>query len=146
MTDLLLKRSRIALKEVYDVVCEGRIVGRIMLANVLALVGPGPWRIGSTKAALQRAAKRLRSKPRSMRSRRAGARNPDAAASIRRKASLSTFVIVQCKVRALPAGVPGFTPNDLAASAGIFLSATQAWGLFVNLRVGPSYPACPTSP
>ena len=36
MTDLLLKRSRIALKEVYDVVCEGRIVGRIMLANVLA--------------------------------------------------------------------------------------------------------------
>ena len=36
MTDLLLKPSRIALKEVYDVVCEGRIVGRIMLANVLA--------------------------------------------------------------------------------------------------------------
>jgi len=36
VTDLLLKRSRIALKEVYDVVCEGRIVGRIMLANVLA--------------------------------------------------------------------------------------------------------------
>ena len=36
VTDLLLKQSRIALKEVYDVVCEGRIVGRIMLANVLA--------------------------------------------------------------------------------------------------------------
>jgi hypothetical protein len=36
VTDLLLKQSRIALKEVYDVVCEGRIVGRIMLANVPA--------------------------------------------------------------------------------------------------------------
>ena len=36
VTDLLLKRSRIALNEVYDVVCEGRIVGRIMLANVPA--------------------------------------------------------------------------------------------------------------
>ena len=36
MTDLLLKRSRIALNEVYDVVCEGRIVGRIMLTNVPA--------------------------------------------------------------------------------------------------------------
>ena len=35
VTDLL-KRSRITLNEVYDVVCEGRIVGRIMLANVLA--------------------------------------------------------------------------------------------------------------
>jgi len=34
MADLLLKRSRIALTEVYDVVCEGRIVGRIMLTNV----------------------------------------------------------------------------------------------------------------
>jgi hypothetical protein len=36
VTDLLLKRSRIALNEVYDVVCEGRIVGRIMLTNVPA--------------------------------------------------------------------------------------------------------------
>ena len=36
VTDLLLKQSRIALKEVYDVVCEGRIVGRIMLTNVPA--------------------------------------------------------------------------------------------------------------
>jgi hypothetical protein len=36
VTDLLLKRSRIALNEVYDVVCEGSIVGRIMLINVLA--------------------------------------------------------------------------------------------------------------
>jgi hypothetical protein len=33
---LLLKRSRIALNEAYDVVCEGRIVGRIMLTNVAA--------------------------------------------------------------------------------------------------------------
>ena len=37
VTDLLLKRSRIALNEAYDVVCEGRIVGRIMLTNVLAV-------------------------------------------------------------------------------------------------------------
>ncbi len=36
VTDLLPKRSRIALNEVYDVVCEGRIVGRIMLTNVPA--------------------------------------------------------------------------------------------------------------
>jgi hypothetical protein len=36
MTDLLLKRSRISLTEAYDVVCGGRIVGRIMLTNVLA--------------------------------------------------------------------------------------------------------------
>jgi len=36
VSDLLLKRSRIALNEVYDVVCEGRIVGRIMLTNVPA--------------------------------------------------------------------------------------------------------------
>ncbi len=36
MTDLLLKRSRIALNEVYDVICGGRIVGRIMLTNVPA--------------------------------------------------------------------------------------------------------------
>ena len=32
MTDLLLKRS---INEVYDVVCEGRVVGRIMLTNVV---------------------------------------------------------------------------------------------------------------
>ncbi|HVD74849.1 MAG TPA: hypothetical protein VNC81_14840 [Xanthobacteraceae bacterium] len=37
MTDLLLKRSRIALNEVYDVVYDGRIVGRISLSN-----GPAP--------------------------------------------------------------------------------------------------------
>jgi len=36
MTDLLLKRSRIALNEVYDVICEGRIVGRMMLTNAPA--------------------------------------------------------------------------------------------------------------
>jgi hypothetical protein len=36
VSDLLLKRSRIALNEVYDVVCEGRIIGRIMLTNVPA--------------------------------------------------------------------------------------------------------------
>jgi hypothetical protein len=36
MSDLLLKRSRTVLNEVYDVICEGRIVGRIMLSNVLA--------------------------------------------------------------------------------------------------------------
>ena len=37
MPDLLLKRSRIALSEVYDVVCGGRVVGRIALRN-----GPDP--------------------------------------------------------------------------------------------------------
>ena len=37
MTNLLLKRSRIALTEVYDVVYGGRIVGRIALSN-----GPAP--------------------------------------------------------------------------------------------------------
>jgi hypothetical protein len=37
MPDLLLKRSRTVLNEVYDVVCEGRVVGRIALDN-----GPAP--------------------------------------------------------------------------------------------------------
>jgi hypothetical protein len=36
VTGLLLKRWRIALNEAYDLVCEGRIVGRIMLPNVAA--------------------------------------------------------------------------------------------------------------
>jgi hypothetical protein len=37
VADLLLKRSKITLTEVYDVVCEGRVVGRIALDN-----GPAP--------------------------------------------------------------------------------------------------------
>jgi hypothetical protein len=37
MTNLLLKRSRIALNEVYDVVSEGRALARIALSN-----GPAP--------------------------------------------------------------------------------------------------------
>jgi hypothetical protein len=37
MPDLLLKRSRLALTEVYDVVADGRVVGRIALRN-----GPDP--------------------------------------------------------------------------------------------------------
>ena len=37
MADLLFKRSKITLTEVYDVVCEGRVVGRIALDN-----GPAP--------------------------------------------------------------------------------------------------------
>ena len=37
MPDLLLKRSRITLNEVYDVVCGGRDVGRIAFRN-----GPDP--------------------------------------------------------------------------------------------------------
>src|SRR4029078_8506285 len=69
MTDLLLKRSRIALNEVYDVVCEGRIVGRIMLTGVPASYWSWTLGIASTKAALPRAATRLRSKPRYRRAR-----------------------------------------------------------------------------
>ncbi len=37
MPDLVLKRSRIVLNEVYDVVSEGRVVGRISLS-----AGPAP--------------------------------------------------------------------------------------------------------
>jgi hypothetical protein len=37
VADLLLKGSKITLTEVYDVVCEGRVVGRIALDN-----GPAP--------------------------------------------------------------------------------------------------------
>jgi hypothetical protein len=36
VSEFLLKRARIVLNEVYDVVCEGRIVGRIMLSNAPA--------------------------------------------------------------------------------------------------------------
>jgi hypothetical protein len=77
MPDLVLKRSRIVLNEVYDVVSEGRVVGRISPALGLRLLGCGSWHIDSTKGVLQRAARRLPLTPRCRRSRRLGTENEE---------------------------------------------------------------------
>jgi hypothetical protein len=90
VTDLLLKRSRIALNEVYDVVCKGRIVGRIMLTNVLAPYWSWTLAYSFHEGRTPSAATRRRSKPRCRRSRKAGTWNEWAAF-----ASLAQWAYIQ---------------------------------------------------
>src|SRR3979411_1970424 len=65
MADLLLKRATASPGEVYDVMCEERIVGRIMLSADAQF--PWVWKIGHPRTAM-----RLPARHRCRRSRRAG--------------------------------------------------------------------------